>query len=92
MYFLISLVDLVYKVLFWAIILRALMSWFRPYSYSRGYNQFARLVYQITEPLLAPVRNFLPTGGMGIDFSPLIVVFLLQVIRNLLINLLFSLR
>lgn len=91
-YFLVSLIDLVYKVVFWAIILRALLSWFRPHNYSRGYNQLARLIYQITEPLLAPVRNYLPTGGMGIDFSPLIVIFLLQIVRNVLINYLFNLR
>ncbi|MGI5838413.1 MAG: YggT family protein [bacterium] len=89
---LISLVDLVYKVFYWAILLRVLMSWFRPHTYSRGYNQFARLIYQVTEPLLAPVRNFLPIGGMGIDFSPLIVLFLLQILRNSLFRLLFSWR
>ncbi len=81
-------VNSLYNCLVWAILLRAILSWFRPQTYNRLYSQFSRLLYQITEPLLGPVRNFLPVGGMGIDFSPLIVVYLLGWIRNLLLRML----
>jgi len=61
-------------VLIAAIIARSLLSWF-PVSHD---NPFARLLYQVTEPLLAPVRNILPRTGM-IDFSAMLVIILLYV-------------
>ena len=57
-----------------AIIIRSLMSWF---PVSRD-NQFARAVYQITEPLLEPVRRIMPRTGM-IDFSAMVVIVILYV-------------
>ena len=40
-------------------------------------NPIYRFTYRLTEPLLRPVRNLLPGGGMGLDFSPMIVSFAL---------------
>ncbi len=42
-----------------------------------------RLVNQITEPVLAPIRRMLPTVG-GLDFSPMLVIIVLMLIRSLL--------
>lgn len=55
-----------------AVICRALLSWF-PVSQN---NQFARFLYQVTEPLLDPVRRILPRTGF-IDFSTLVVIIVL---------------
>jgi YggT family protein len=57
-----------------AIIVRSLMSWF---PVSRD-NQFARVLFQVTEPLLDPVRRLMPRTGM-IDFSAMVVIILLYV-------------
>jgi YggT family protein len=44
-------------------------------------NPIYRFAYQLTEPLLRPVRNLLPGGGMGgLDFSPMIVSFVLLLV------------
>ena len=59
-------------ILLVAIIARALLSWF-PISRT---NPFVRLVHQITDPLIDPVRRIMPRTGM-IDLSPMIVVILL---------------
>jgi len=68
-------------VLTWAIIIRALLSWF-----SIGGAQPAfRFLIEITEPILAPIRRVLPGGGM-LDFSPLIALVLIQVISNILVS------
>lgn len=61
-------------ILIFAIIGRALLSWF-PQGQN---NQFARILFEVTEPLLAPVRRILPRTGM-IDFSALILIVLLYV-------------
>ena len=68
-------------VLTWAIIIRALLSWF---SFS-GAQPVFRLLVEITEPVLAPIRRVLPTAGM-LDFSPLVALLLIQVISNILLS------
>jgi len=76
--------DIVLLIIQYAIFIRAIISWF---PVSRD-NPLIRLVYQITEPLLAPVRNMLYrlTSGryMMIDFSGVIVFFLIGVIRSII--------
>jgi YggT family protein len=63
------------------IVARALMSWVRIDPYS----PLARTIYNLTEPVLEPVRNLLPPAA-GMDFSPIIVIVLLQVLGQLLIQ------
>ncbi len=57
-----------------AVIARALLSWFP----QAAKNQFGRVVFQITEPMIEPVRRIMPRTGM-IDFSTLIVLVVLQI-------------
>ena len=45
-----------------------------------------RLANQITEPVLAPIRRILPSFG-GLDFSPMVVIFVLILIQSLLARL-----
>ncbi len=61
------------------IIARAVMSWFSP----GPSNMLAVYLYRVTEPFLAPVRRLMPRTGM-VDFSPLVVILLLQLIRAVL--------
>jgi YggT family protein len=68
-------------VLTWAIIIRALLSWFSV----GGAQPVFRLLVEITEPVLAPIRRVLPTAGM-LDFSPLVALLLIQVIRNIVLS------
>jgi YggT family protein len=55
-----------------AVVLRSLMSWF---PVDRN-NPAARLLVQVTEPLLEPVRRFMPRIGI-IDISAMVVIFVL---------------
>ena len=58
------------------LIVRVVFSWI-----SRDVeNPIYRITYAVTEPLMAPVRNLLPGGGMGLDFSPMIVSFALLLV------------
>lgn len=65
------------------ILARVLMSWVNIDPYS----PLARTIFNLTEPVLAPVRNLLPPAA-GLDFSPIIVLVLLQVIGQMLITML----
>ena len=78
---LVEFISIFATVLTWAIIIRALLSWF---SIS-GAQPVFRLLVEITEPVLAPIRRVLPTAGM-LDFSPLVALLLIQVISNILVS------
>jgi YggT family protein len=80
-YLLIKLID-IYVII---IIIRALISWFSP----SPYNPLYIFLISITEPVLGRIRKFtfrlFPT--FRIDFSPLIAILLLNIIRNFLLGL-----
>jgi len=62
------------------IIARAVLSWVSP----DPYNQIVRIIMQLSEPLLFPVRKRVPYLG-GIDFSPLIVLLAIMFLDNFLV-------
>ncbi|GMV40583.1 MAG: hypothetical protein AMXMBFR64_22990 [Myxococcales bacterium] len=71
------LIDLYSLVLFASVIL----SWL-PLGVD---NPFVRVIRAVTEPVLAPVRRILPSTG-GLDFSPIVVLVLLQLLRGVLLR------
>jgi YggT family protein len=76
---LLSLLHLLFWLYRLAVILRALLPWF-----GVGYYHPAmRILIQITEPVLGPLRRALPATG-GIDFSPLVALFLLWAVEAVL--------
>jgi YggT family protein len=86
-------VDLFFELLFLLILVRVLLSWVRP----DPYNPIIRMIYQITDPILDPFRQLMdrivpPTAGMRIDFSPIIAIFVLDIMRKILLRILAILR
>ena len=75
-----ELISLALNVILVAIIIEVIVSWINPH----GYNPALALVYSITEPVLRPARNLLPPMG-GFDFSPLVVLLAIQVLKMLII-------
>ena len=59
---------------------RVLMSWIPNLNSD---NPIARFLYQVTEPVLAPIRNALPSMG-GVDLSPLVVFLGITILMQLL--------
>ena len=76
------------QILSWALTIalvgRVLSSWFRVGPGSPFYPVIA-ILYQVTEPILAPIRRLLPRFGM-MDFSPIVAFFLLQLIQRVLLS------
>jgi YggT family protein len=62
-------------VLWIAILIRALMSWVMPQEGSG----FSRILHDITEPILAPIRRIMPPLG-GIDLSPFLAIILINLV------------
>ncbi len=63
---------------------RVLMSWLNVDPSS----QIAQILYDLTEPILAPIRSFMPQTGM-VDFSPMIAFLLIIVLQQVLRSFLF---
>ncbi|MCO5220497.1 MAG: YggT family protein [Thermomicrobiales bacterium] len=76
-----TLVSYLFNALTLVVIGRALLSWFDPGMRS----SVGRVLYDITEPMLAPIRRLLPGMG-GIDFSPIILIILLQFLQQFILR------
>ncbi|MEK6546283.1 MAG: YggT family protein, partial [Nitrospinota bacterium] len=50
------------------------------------YNPIIQFLYQVTEPVLSPIRRIIPTYTTGIDFSPIIVFLLIIFLQNFLVS------
>lgn len=74
---LLSLLKSAGTIVFWVIIARSLMSWI-----SQGRSPVEYVLIQMTEPMMAPIRRFLPAMG-GIDFSAMIVILILYALNYL---------
>ncbi|MDD2430345.1 MAG: YggT family protein [Firmicutes bacterium] len=68
------------SALIWIIVFRVILSWIRIDPYS---NLILKLIYEISETLIAPIRRILPPVGM-FDFSPMVVILLLEVVRRII--------
>lgn len=79
--FLLNFVYYLFMTLQFAIIIRALMSWFNP----NPENPIVRFVIEITEPVLAPLRRIVPRLGM-IDITPIVAMLLMGLIMDVLIR------
>ena len=84
MFLLIEIINLVFRLYSYAILARIVLSWI---PLERN-NLVVQFIYKITEPILAPFRIILPLGGMGLDLSPIIVFFLINLLQRSIINIL----
>jgi YggT family protein len=75
----VSFINILTTVLFVAILLRALMSWIMP----NDGTGLSRVLVDVTEPVLGPIRRILPPVG-GIDFSPILAMVLIQIVGRVL--------
>lgn len=71
----ITVLGLIVKIYFWSVIAVVIVSWIAPQSN----HPAIQLVAQITEPVMRPVRNVMPSMG-GLDLSPIVVFLILNVI------------
>lgn len=82
--FLAFLVNTAFTFIWWVIIIGVVMSWLAAFNIINMYNPMVRQIYQfvtrVTEPLCTPIRRVMPDMG-GIDFSPMIVLILMQGIQ-----------
>ena len=85
----IRVVSFVFQAYSFLILIRVLLSWISvsPYG-SRMDHPFVRILNQITDPVLAPLRRIIPPIGGTIDISPVVALILLEIVRMLVVSLL----
>jgi YggT family protein len=90
MYLFHSLIEIIHyllTILTWVIIIQVILSWLLAFNVlntsSHGVRSVAIAIDRLTAPLYRPIRRLLPDFG-GIDFSPLVILILIQVLQKLL--------
>ena len=76
------------SILVWVIIINAILSWLVAFNVVNPRNQvvsmIGRFTYAVTEPLLRPLRRFIPSFG-GIDITPIILILAIFFVRDYVI-------
>lgn len=84
---LVDIAKLLLSILTWIIIIQVILSWLLAFNvlnvHSGGVRAFIVALDRVTAPLYRPIRRLLPDFG-GIDFSPLVILILIQVLQKLL--------
>lgn len=81
------LVDTILSLYTWVIIISVILSWLVAFNIVNTSNRFVSIIgdiiWRLTEPVMGPIRRLLPNMG-GIDLSPLVVLLLIFLLRNLM--------
>ena len=79
------LFDNIISLYIWILIINAIISWLVAFNIINTYNQFVAMVLyatrRLTDPLLNPIRRFLPNLG-GVDISPIVLILLLLYVQD----------
>lgn len=74
-----------FELMQWLIIGRVLLSWVNV----GPNNSIAAFIYEVTEPVLKPIRSVIHRGTTPLDFSPLVAIILLQFLERFILTILF---
>jgi len=82
------IVKIILTILYWLILIRALVSWVNP----DPYNPIVQFLYKTTEPILYPIRKALSVNfRIGIDISPILAFLIIIFLRMFLVRTLLDL-
>jgi YggT family protein len=84
-----DVILIVLQIYVWLLIAAAVLSWLVAFNVVNTRNQVVAMVgdflYRITEPLLRPIRGFMPNLG-GIDISPVILILIIFLLENIIVR------
>jgi len=81
----VGVIYFIINIYYYAIIASIIMSFVMLFSGNMNPHPLLRLVWQLTEPVMAPIRKVLPPMG-GLDFSPIFIFIAIGLIQNLLVQ------
>ncbi len=77
------IVHNIFQLIQFLILARVILSWIS----HNPYNQYIRTIYDLTDIVLNPIREFLPFNNAPFDVSPIIAIFLIDFLKNILLKL-----
>ena len=83
-------IHILFRAYTYLVFARVIFSWIRVDPYHPFWGPILRFVFQATEPIMEPVRRILPSMG-GLDFTPIVVLIGLDLLRGVIINILVGL-
>jgi YggT family protein len=85
---LLQIVQLLLNLVWWVIVIQAILSWLIAFNVINTHSDFVRSVWnalqRITEPMYRPIRRILPDFG-ALDLSPLVVLLILYILQNIVV-------
>ncbi len=84
--YLVLFIGYLFQLLFWLVLVTVLLSWFMD-----PYHPVRRALDSVVDPMLAPIRRILPPIA-GLDFSPFVLLILVQLLPRIINSLLLTLR
>ena len=85
LYAIFSIIDMILQVLVWIIIAQVIISWLVAFNVINTQSNFVRTLLdaldRLTAPLYRPIRRLMPDFG-GIDFSPIVLILAIQILRK----------
>lgn len=83
------LIDAVANIIFWLVLIYVILGWLVNFNVINLQNDLVRQIYyginRLVEPMLAPIRRFLPSAG-GLDFSPIVLLLGVMFLRTLIVD------
>ena len=80
-----KIIEVLLTAMYWLILIRALISWVSP----DPFNPIVQFLQKVTEPVLEPIRRFLPP--MGLDIAPIIALLIIMFLKWFLVPVIYSL-
>ncbi len=85
---LLDIIQVLLTLLWWIIVIQAILSWLIAFNVINTYNDFVRSIWHalgvITEPIYRPIRRVLPDFG-ALDLSPLVVLIVIYILQQIVI-------
>ncbi len=85
---LLDIISVLLNILWWIIIIQAILSILISFNVINTHNDFVRSLYQglgtVTEPIYRPIRRVLPDFG-SMDFSPFVVLVVIGILQNIIL-------
>ena len=80
-----SIIQVLLNVLWWIIVIQAIMSWLLAFNVINLYNDTVRTIWQalekMTDPIYRPIRRIMPDFG-ALDLSPLVVLLIIYILST----------
>ncbi|MFC2037014.1 YggT family protein [Chloroflexota bacterium] len=88
----VTLVSLTFQIYEFLILIRVLLTWVNTNPYRSTIDHPAvQILYQVTDPVLKPLRRLIPPVGGTVDISPVVALIALEILRRILVGILMGL-